>query len=322
MGADGRPRVGVVIPVSPHEPPEIVERARDAFRKMGNGFDLVFVWDGPRAREVPGARVLRRESPRGKKAGAINDAVKGSDWDVVGIFDVDARPDLDYIEETVRTLRSDPKNFVASGPRVIVNPDASWVTRWVEAEYRVLSDLYRVFDHIGGFSLFNGPNGLVDGAALREHPLNEAVTAEDVEFINRMTAAGMRAKFTKRTRMGEQAPETLRDLVRQRVRWLTGAVEGLRQWPLLARAPVAARVKFGALALFLFPFFIGLLSFAIPLYAKRLWKTRRSLGHFLGVFFGLVVHLWVLEACALAALVRYPFRKAHRAWKPVKRASV
>lgn len=315
------PSVAVLVPVSPFEPPEIVERAVGAMRRMRGDFELLILWDGPNARDIPGAKVVRRDTPRGKKAGAINDAVRGSTWDAVAIFDVDARPDPDYLEECLKTLRENPGSFVISGPRVITNPDASWVTRWVEAEYKVLSDLYRVFDHIGGYSMFNGPNGVVAGDTLRAHPLDERVTCEDVEFINRLTAAGLRAKFTKRTRIGEQAPETLRDLVRQRIRWLTGAVEGLGQMGAILRAPVKRRVKFGAVSLFLFPFFIAILSFAVPLYAKRLWMSRRSTAHFLGVFFGLILHLWILEACAIVALVRHPFRKSHRPWVPVKRAA-
>ncbi len=315
------PSVAVLVPVSPHEPPEIVERSVRALRTMRGEFDLIYLWDGPNAREVPGARVLRREAPRGKKAGAINDAVRGSTWDAVAIFDVDARPDPDFLEECLLTLRENPGSFVASGPRVVTNPDASWVTRWVEAEYKVLSDLYRVFDHIGGYSAFNGPNGVVAGDTLRANPLNEGVTCEDVEFINRLTAAGMRAKFTKKTRIGEQAPETLRDLVRQRVRWLTGALEALGQVRAILRAPVKGRVKFGAVSLFVFPLFIGFLSFAIPLYAKRLWMSRRSTGQFFGVFFGLILHLWILEFCAIAALLKHPFRKKHKPWVPVKRAA-
>ncbi|MBI4362553.1 MAG: glycosyltransferase family 2 protein [Euryarchaeota archaeon] len=323
-------RVLAVVPVAPFEELPVLERSLACLRALDGGPRILYVIDSKNPQNDAraawlrehGAETLVRGEARGRRAGAINDSLRvAGDAEYIAIFDVDSRPDPNFLTECLAQLEKHPEAFMASGPRIVTNPLESYTTRMVEAEYKVLTDLYRILDRGRCFKLFNGLIGVVRRPALEECPLDEGLHCEDVDFIQRHYARGRIAKYSKGTRVGEQAPLSLRELYGQRVRWISGALEGWSNLRPILRGPGSRRIKATAVTLLLMPVVIGLYGFAVPLYADKFWRARRSTPEFFLKFFGLVPYLWFLEVCALAALGRKITRRRVK-WGATRRSSV
>lgn len=267
-----------IVPLAPEEPLFIVEECLDYLE----GLDLspIFVADVPargvrEAVEASGARLFLREDRRGRRAGAINDAVDLVESEHVLLMDVDSRVTGEFLDACREVVDGDDSVFLASGPRRVTNEDAGPVPLAVSAEYRLIGDLYRLISRGGGFLQFNGLIGVVRSSALREG-LNEDVSCEDVEFATRAYSEGMRAVLVD-AEVGEQAPPTLGELRSQRVRWLSGALETLdghgasflrSDAPLGVKATWAVEMLAPLLLLALSPLLV-----VSPAYGLRLWMT-------------------------------------------------
>jgi cellulose synthase/poly-beta-1,6-N-acetylglucosamine synthase-like glycosyltransferase len=323
-------RVAVLIPVSQHETLSILERSANwmlNLEKDSMDVRIFYIVDtDSEDRKVDilknfPVEIIKRKQ-RAKKAGAINDAISRiGKFDYIAIFDIDSRPDRNFLLRCTGELEANPDAFICSGPRYITNSDSSRVARIVSAEYRVLSDLYRLFEWSDSFKIFNGVIGVLRGDILKKERLNENVVCEDYDLFQRLYLKNKFAKFTKKTRVGEQAPLTLSDLYNQRVRWLTGAVEGFRRIGEFMKAEIPRSRKLSWFGIMIFPFFIFIFSFLVPFYSNNLWRTSTSGKDFLFKFFGLILHLWFLEACAIIAVLKFITRRRVR-WEKMERSEV
>ncbi len=212
-------RIASIIPVAESEPFHVIERSFRVLRSLDcSGFlhDIYYIVDVYRDHDEKvsrlkelGANVITRK-PRGKRAGAINDALATlKRYDFVAIFDVDSRPEKNFLKACLEKMEENV--FIVSTPRRITNPDETSVTKVVSLEYSIIGFLYRRFPE--GFLQFNGLIGLVRYDLLRRFGLDESSICEDVDFTTRMYMRGYRARLTVDSIMGEQAPRTIRDFI-------------------------------------------------------------------------------------------------------------
>ncbi|MDI3502116.1 MAG: hypothetical protein PWR13_661 [Archaeoglobi archaeon] len=317
-------RIAVIIPVSPFEPERTVRRSAEHFSKLAERKNLrvCYVLDDERMgdilREFP-VEVIIRGTSRGKRAGALNDALKVVEEDFVAIFDVDCVVGEDFFDKALEALQKDGKIAIASGCRRVLNEKSSLVTRIVSSEYHFFCDIFRLMNHFGGFLHFNGLIGLLRTSALRDKSFNEQVLCEDVEMMNRLFLEGFRARLIA-SPIREEAPLTLADLINQRIRWSAGAVESLRFFSLkILRAPFPLSFKLSWFATMLSPFYSFLLSFLVPLYSWRLLQISESWKDFLIRFFGLFFYGWIISFCAFSALLK-KISGRRIEWRALKRS--
>ncbi len=189
-------RVAVVVPVSPFEDAEIIRKSIEHLKSLDYAnmdVKLVYVIDSSgdndirwKLAEEMGVEVVRRNERRGKRAGAINDALsylKSLNPDYIAIFDVDSRPEKNFVVECVRALEECEECYIASTKRY-VNNGINLVSETVEAEYYLLNFLLRK----SRFKQFNGMIGVLRAEILMKHRLNEWAVAEDADFATRMHA--------------------------------------------------------------------------------------------------------------------------------------
>lgn len=326
-------RLAIIVPISVHEKLPVIQRSVENVMRLDRGeLDVraVYVVDSTsekdeRAeflRNVKGIEVLQRTPPEGRKARAMNEALdRIGETDYVVFLDVDSRPDRNFLTVCADELRTNKEAFIASGPRYITNAGETRITAIVSAEYKVLADIYRLFNYFGGFAVFNGLVGVVDGSVFRDARFSEEVMCEDYELTQRLYLRGRTAKFTKKTRVGEQAPITLRDLYHQRLRWVTGAVEGLGDLRTVMKSNISKNRKHSWVAIMILPFFIAMFSLLVSLYADKLWKSRSSNRDFLVKYFGLMFHVWLLEVCGIVALIKHLANRRVE-WKKIERSNV
>ena len=326
----------VIVPVASFEPLSVINKSVDCLLSLEKGdldvrvtyvLDLVG-GDDDRLKfleEMPVAVITRRDN-RGRRAGAVNDFldIRGTMPDYIALFDVDSRPRPNFLVECVSALRSNQDAIIASSARFVTNADENIVTQTIAAEYFFFSDIYRIFKRTGGFNQFNGLIGVLNAKLMEENRfnrLNESVSCEDLDFTQKAYLSGLVGIFVPETLVGEQAPFRFGDLFNQRVRWLTGAYQGMRTYLrsfLRSEIPLSRRSAwFLAMAL---PFIAFLATPLVPLYGLRLWQIY-GLRCAVVQTFGLIVHVWLITLCGVVALKKQALG-AGVEWKESRRSGV
>lgn len=321
-------KLAVVIPVSLHENSEVVlDSAREIKSLDYTGFDVKILYsvdvDGEEDERVAllqkeGVDVVSRES-RGKRAGAINDAIqylRDFNPDFVSIFDVDSAPQSNFVQECVNALENDKKAYLASSRRYISNP-VNFVSRTIEAEYYFMNFLLQK----SAFKQFNGLIGVHRADFLYQNGVDEEVITEDADYATRMHAKGYRAVLVPNTKTYEQSPVTWKDLLNQRKRWYYGGLQLWRHWRKVRKSGdrkfilswTPAMVLTYIIILFL-PFIL-LSPFILFYYSQKVSKKI----HF-SVAAGLALHVILLQYSALAAFYKFITRKGVE-WKAMERVT-
>jgi len=270
--------------------------------------------------QAKNVNVIARHSSRGRRAGAINDALDSiGETDYLAFFDVDSRPEKNFLIECTKALGGSA--VIASAPRYITNPRVSATARVVAAEYTLMADLYRLLERCDGFKQFNGLIGVLDAKIFADRRLNENATCEDVDLMQQLYLEGKIAVLVDATRVGEQAPLSTKDYYHQRVRWLTGAYEGLRNFSEFKRAKIPMSRKITWFSAMTIPFFIFLFSPLVLLYGIRLWQLSDNAVDFTIKWFGLIVHTGILQICGLMVLLSQLFNMGVK-WKEMHRSNV
>lgn len=322
-------KLNVIVPVSPHEPLSLVKKSLESLSKLERGdlnVRMTYVIDvsgkDPRVEflQSKNVNIIARPSRRGRRAGAINDALDSiSETDYLAFFDVDSRPEKNFLIECVKALGGGA--VIASAPRYITNPGASTTARIVVAEYALMADLYRLLERCDGFKQFNGLISVLDARIFADRRLNEDVTCEDADMTQQLYLEGKTAVLVDTTRVGEQAPLSTKDYYHQRVRWITGAYEGLRNVSKFKQAKIPMSRKITWLSVMTMLFFIFLFSPLVLLYGIRLWQLSDDAMDFAIKLFGLIVHTWILQICSLTVLFKQLFNTDAK-WKEMRRSNV
>ncbi|MCQ4152790.1 MAG: glycosyltransferase family 2 protein [Archaeoglobi archaeon] len=310
--------LAIVVPVSPFEEPSVLEESIKHVKKL-KAEKIVYVIDKnaendervEMARKM-GVEVVARASRRGKRAGAINDAIKYlSEFrpEFVLIMDVDTRTDEKTVNACISALLANPDAYIASARRYIYNAK-NLPSETVEAEYRLINFLLSK----SAFKQFNGMIGVLRYDILCKG-LNEDAMAEDADFATRMHAIGFKALLVEGEIL-EQAPLSWKDFYNQRKRWYFGGLQLWKYRKEIKRAERNFRISwYLALTITYVPIImLPLLPLSIPLilaYYRRISKLK--------VFLGLIIYTFVLQASAISAFLDY-IRKREVEWNAIKRA--
>lgn len=320
-------KIAVVVPVSPFEDEEILKKSIEHLKNLDYAdFEvrIVYVIDSLLAEdsrkdvaEKMGVEAVIRNNMRGKRAGAINDALKHlSDFkpDYIAVFDIDSRPERNFLVECVKALESCRNCYIASSKRYI-NNCVNLVSETVEVEYRFINFLLKK----SRFRQFNGMIGVLRWDLLIDRKLNEQAVAEDADFATRMHAEGFKAVLVETTKLYEQAPLSWKDLYNQRKRWYYGGLQLWRYRSRMRNAEMQVRVSwYMALTLTYLPaLYIPLILLLSPFLLFLLLYNYRRLAK-VRVILGLIIHALLLQAAAVKALVSYAMGSSVE-WNAIKR---
>lgn len=197
------------------------------------------------AADVP-LRIVRTPPGSVGKATALNRGITRARGDVIAIFDADARVALDFLQRTVPYLKGERVGGVQS-LRLLYNAGQNLLTRSQDDEYRLFQrPLQRARRFLGGLVCFAGNGLLLKRDALDDvGGWNEDALTEDIDLSIRFHLAGWEIRYAEDAVVWEEAVPTLRDLIRQRVRWFEGAMRCLGDHLpaiLFGRAAVLKRV--------------------------------------------------------------------------------
>lgn len=330
----------IIVPVASFEPLSVLKKSVECIYALEPGdMDVRVAYvldlkegDDPRLEYLQGVHsdtwdVVTRLGNRGRRAGAINDAIDAQcalSPDYIAIFDVDSRPEYDFLIECVRVLKSNESAIIASGARFVTNEDDGIVPKTIAAEYLFFSDVYEEFAIYDGFTHFNGLIGVIDMKLVNSYlprSLDESVPCEDVEFTQRAYLAGLTSVFTPNTMVGEQAPVSIGDLFNQRVRWLDGAFAGLQKYRVRFFFALIPRTRKLAWLLALSLPFVAVLAIPfVPVYGLRLW-AKHGFSRAVVQTAGLIGHTVLITVCGLVVIAKRIMGKETE-WKDSSRSDV
>ena len=197
------------------------------------------------ARELP-LRVLPTPEGTFGKAGAMNVGVAQARGDILLILDSDARVAPDFLGRMVAHL-DDERVGGVQGRRLFYNARQNLVTRMQDDEFRLIADRAQLGRQaLGGMVCFSGSGMLLRRSVLEEvGGVNEDALIENVDLAVRFHLGGWAIRYAGDAVIWEEAVPGLRDLFRQRIRWLEGGIQCLGDYllaVLFGRAPVFKRL--------------------------------------------------------------------------------
>ena len=224
--------VSVVVPAY-NERTVIVSTVRSVLASDLAGFDVIVVDDGSTdgtaalVRETFGAepRVRVLEQANAGKPAALNHGFAHTDSDVVVALDADTV----FLPDTVRRLVdgfSDPKVAAVAGCARVGNI-MNLITRWQALEYITSQNLdRRAFARLNCITVVPGAVGAWRRSeVLAAGGFGSDTLAEDADLTLRLLRRGRQNAYVDGAEALTEAPERVRDFVKQRFRWMFGTLQ-------------------------------------------------------------------------------------------------
>lgn len=162
----------------------------------------------------------------GGKHAALNYGLERATTDLVAAVDADSTVEPDALKELVRTLYARP-NAVAVAGNVKVANRGTFLTDVQALEYIVSINMYRrALDRIGLVKVVPGCLGLFEREAVEAvGGFSGDTVTEDFDMTIELLSRGGSVHYSSRAIVRTEAPETVGDLYRQRLRWYRGTVQ-------------------------------------------------------------------------------------------------
>lgn len=176
---------------------------------------------------------LMRMPKNGGKAKALNHALTAAKASLVITVDADSYLYQDALRSIVERYFEDPRNTRAVAGTVLVrNSRTSWITKAQEWDYfHGISAIKRVQSLFQGTLVAQGAFSLYDRATLLHVKGWPDCVGEDIVLTWAILKEGYRIGHSEEAYLFTNAPDTLRQFVRQRQRWSRGMVEGFKKHP-------------------------------------------------------------------------------------------
>lgn len=178
-----------------------------------------------------------RTSQNKFKAGALNYGIDyvlnlSDQIDVIFTFDDDVLINKETIPHMVRTLYSNPLVGAVCSQVGVLNKNQNMLTRLQALEYHNFN-INKLADNgfLKGPLVMQGMLTAFRAVALKQvHGFSTGHLIEDYEITARLKSHGWIVKISKEAFAWTHVPETLEALWKQRVRWISGGLQVLRQY--------------------------------------------------------------------------------------------
>ena len=196
-----------------------------------------------------GIKVIHR--PNGGKAVAINHGLRFAQGEIIIIVDADSLVGKNTLIELMQPLR-DPDIAAVAGNIKVLNR-TNWLTRCQALEYIASINIYRrALDVFGSVTVVPGALGAYRREVLEGSGLYDPDTlVEDFDVTMKTLKTGKVVQASTKAIAYTEAPQTLRDLIKQRLRWYRGNFQAL--WK---HRDAAFNARYGFLQKLAFPFMV------------------------------------------------------------------
>lgn len=309
----GFARVSIIIPAY-NEELNVLRTIRSILQQTYADFEILFVDDGSTDRTLEKVRQEYGDHPRvkilskanGGKASALNEGVLRSQSEYVICIDADTQLLADAVENIMRYFNAGSGEKIgAVAGNVKVGNKNTMLTRWQHIEYTTAQNFdRRAFDLVNSISVIPGAIGAFRRKAVIEAgSFTSDTLAEDCDLTIRLLRKGYVIRNCPDAVAVTEAPETIRQFMKQRFRWNYGIMQSF--WK---NRDACFNIKFKSLGMvalpniliyqIILPFFAPLADLLFIFSMVWNWNDPGSLGKLL--FYYLVFMLVDIMTSVLA----------------------
>ena len=260
-------------------------------------------------------KVICEKTAKGKPA-ALNLALTYVTGEIVGVFDADSLPEKDVLSK-VAFYFADKKVMALQGRTISLNEKSNVLTRVIAAEEKAwFQALLSGREKLQLFVPLTGSCQFVRRNVVDElNGWDEDSLTEDVEFALRLVEKKHLIKYAPDVCSGQETPNSLGPLVKQRVRWYRGYMETAikygRLLDTLNKRTVDAEISMAG------PFMmvVSLLSYINWFFLALFLSQNTPIINFTGLVIALTAVSLFTIGIALTASER-PYRLRNLLWIP------
>jgi peptidoglycan-N-acetylglucosamine deacetylase len=232
-----QPRVSIIVPAY-NEEINAVKTLQNLLQQDYPRFDIIFVDDGSKDDTLknvseafesnPAVKIFSK--PNGGKASALNFGISQTKNEFVVCIDADTQLKADAVTQLMKKFYIPVKNNTVTGAvagYVKVGNETSMLTKWQSIEYTTAQNFdRRAFDLVNGITVVPGAIG-----AFRTEAIEKAggfttdTLAEDCDLTIRILRSGYHVANCTEAIAITEAPETLKQFMKQRFRWSYGIMQ-------------------------------------------------------------------------------------------------
>ena len=266
--------------------------------------------------KYPGTfKIVNEKESKGKPA-ALNLALPYATGEIVGVFDADSVPEKDVLRK-VASYFGDKQLMAVQGRTTSLNEKKNILTRVVSAEEKAwYQALLSGREKLQLFVPLNGSCQFIRRNVLEElGGWDETSLTEDVELALRLVEKKYSIKYADDVCCGQETPNGLRDLIKQRVRWYRGYMETALKYGRLLdslnKRTVDAEISLGG------PFMmvVSLLSYVNWFFVALFLSESNPVINFTGVVIALTAVSLVSVGVGLIASEK-PVKLRNLLWVP------
>lgn len=234
---EGNPKVSIIVPAY-NEEINAVKTIENLLCQDYPDFDIVFVDDGSKDKTFEmineafkdNPKVKINTKPNGGKASALNYGIKLTENDYVVCIDADTQLKTDAISQLMKgftMVLKDNQEIGAIAGNVKVGNENTMLTKWQSIEYTTAQNFdRRAFDLINGITVVPGAIGAFKKEAIEKAGgFTTDTLAEDCDLTIRILRNGYRIINCIEAVAVTEAPESLKEFMKQRFRWSYGIMQ-------------------------------------------------------------------------------------------------
>ncbi len=231
------PKVAIIVPAFNEELTAVKSVTKLLERSYPN-FEIIFVDDGSKDATYanmqeafgnhPDVKIFTK--PNGGKAAALNYGISQTDAPYVVCIDADTQlgPNaVNWLMQPFLQPQEGDKKIAAVAGHVIVGNEVNIITRWQSIEYIFSQNFERkAFGYANAITVVPGAIGAFDKAVIEEvggFPTD--ILAEDCDLTIRILDAGYVVANQPKALAFTEAPETIKQFMKQRFRWTFGVMQ-------------------------------------------------------------------------------------------------
>jgi len=230
------PLVSIIVP-GYNEEVNAVSSLKNLLQQTYPNFNIIFVDDGSKDKTYQkvydafcdNEQVKIFTKPNGGKASALNYAIQQTDASYVVCIDADTKLYPNAVNLMIQHfLAEDSSNPVGSvAGNVKVGNQINLLTKWQAIEYTTSQNFDRLaYANINAITVVPGAIGAFKTSALEDAGgFTTDTLAEDCDLTIRILRAGYTIENENRAIAVTEAPESLRQFVKQRTRWSFGVMQ-------------------------------------------------------------------------------------------------
>ncbi|MBT2620508.1 polysaccharide deacetylase family protein [Chryseobacterium sp. ISL-6] len=230
------PKVSIIVPAY-NEEVNIISSLTNLLNQSYPNFDVIMVDDGSKDLTYERAREAFSEHPKlkiftksnGGKATALNFGISQTDAEYVVCIDADTKLQQDAVKYLIaRFLNASPEEKIAAvAGNVKVGNQVNWLTRWQAIEYTTSQNFDRLaYANINAITVIPGAIGAFKKSVIDEvGGYSSDTLAEDCDITVKILKEGYTVANENRSIAVTEAPETVRQFLKQRFRWTYGIMQ-------------------------------------------------------------------------------------------------